>query len=144
MIVALALAAVLAQAAPPGRVHLAAGALSLDAPADATLKMVAPQTWELHDRDLTLGLVVGPNIADADDGEPRRCYATEIVLLDGSAAVLRMTRPAALADCPQGYASLYRPAGRRPALFVWAWDAGSDGAATLRAVIRSIRLDAEP
>ncbi len=132
--------------APTDWRRLSAGALSLDAPPGATLKAVAPQTWELHGRGLTVGLVRGPRVADADDAEPRRCYSTEIVLFAGAAGVLRATRPAARADCPEGYASLYRPPLRpgAPALFLWAWDEGGDGYAAARAVIRSIRLDSEP
>ncbi len=142
---ALALAVLLAQMAP-GWVHLAAGALSLDAPPGSTLKMVEPQIWELHNRALTLGIAAGPKVADADDGEPRRCYAMEILPFDRGRADLRATRPTARADCPEGYFSLYRPPARpgSPALFLWAWDDTADGAATVRAVIRSLRLGAAP
>jgi hypothetical protein len=129
-------------AAPPGWAHQAVGALSLDAPAGAALKRVAPQTWELHDRRMTLGVAYGPNVADADDAEPRRCYATEIVLFDGTAGVLRTTRPTARIDCPESYASLYVPSPRpgEAALFLWAWSQDVQDLATVRAVIASIRI----
>ena len=131
-----------ASAAPSGWTRLSDGVLSLDAPAGAALKRVAPQTWELHDRRITLGVAFGPKVADADDAEPRRCYATEIILFDGTAGVLRVTRPTARIDCPEGYASLYAPPARRgeSALFLWAWSEDADGLATVRAVVASIHI----
>jgi hypothetical protein len=135
-----------AMAAPAGWVHLSAAGLSLDAPQGSTLRLVAPGTWELHNRDLTLGIAAGPKVADADDGEPRRCYATTILPSETIGGVLRTTRPGALADCPEGYASLYMPP-RRPggsAVFVWAWDEAPDGFASVETVIRSIRFSSGP
>ena len=142
LLLALLLGVTPAAAAPAGWMHLSDGALSLDAPAGAALKRVAPQTWELHDRRVTLGVAFGPQVADADDAEPRRCYATEIVLFDGTAGVLRTTRSGARADCPEGYASLYVPPARRgePAMFIWAWSEDADDLASVRAVIAPIRL----
>ena len=137
-----------ALAAPSGWVHLSASDLSLDAPPGSSLKEVAPRTWVLHNRDLTLGIAIGPKVVDADDGEPRRCYATEIVLSAAVGGVLRTTRPTARADCPEGYASLYRPPARPggPAVFLWSWGGDTDGYAAIRTVILSVRLtpDAAP
>lgn len=127
-------------AAPAGWMHLSSGALSLDAPAGSLLRQVVPGTWELHNRALTLGIAYGPKVADLDDGEPHRCYTSQYVSFNGAGGTLRTTRPRALIDCPEGYASLYVPPARpgAPALFLWVW--GTDDPATLRAVVGSIRL----
>ena len=120
MLAALVLAA--AVALPQGWVHLSAGALSLDAPPGSSLKMVAPGTWKLHSREVTLGIAVGATVADADDGEPRRCYDEINIPPRPVGGALRVTRPSARADCPEAYASLFMPAPRQggSALFVWA------------------------
>ncbi|HJW41173.1 MAG TPA: hypothetical protein VJ476_08090 [Rhizomicrobium sp.] len=139
MMAALALAAMLAQGTPSGWTHLSTGTVSLDAPPGSTLKLVAPGTWELHNRDLTLHLALGPKVADADDAEPPRCYNEIIIAPNPIGGALRVTRPSARADCPQDYASLFMPASQEGGLKLFVW-AQTDDYLIVCQVIASMRF----